>query len=360
MVEITIRKADSNAINFETLTTGMVNAVWVHFDFSEHWEGLTKIAVFTNGIRSINVPEAAWTDNSCTVPSEVLQVPWRTVRCGVYGMRGETLVLPAVMVGIGRVKPGTDPNGDPGTDPELPVWAQLEGRVTELEKETAEAKKSACYTELTKNALLGGNTIQDGTEILRVHLRGLDSLDWCPELRVYRCLRRRDRRYQWQHPGNWNSNGSTGNTRMGYGLLVGTHFATHENGPLYPEVPDWMPNDGFLQTVFPIDADALSRGYIEIDLRSWVIPLLKPVDPMLEWHQCGMVGIQSDSTKAPLLFRFRINRDGKDLGECRNTLCVGFRKGRTPKPNNEGVFVSDGYLDLSGKLRAGRLYTSIR
>ena len=300
MIEITVSKADTHAANFETLTTGMLNAVLVHFTLSEHWDGLTKIAVFSNGIRSVTVPEANWADNSCAVPSEVLQEPWRTVRCGVYGMRGDQLILPAVMAGIGRVKPGTDPNADPGTDPDLPIWAQLENRVTDLERSAAELTEKSCFTEIVKNFYIRGvNEIADGDELVRVYLNGLSSLEGCPELWVYRCIRRRDRRNQWRHPGNWNANAGTGDTKLGYGLIVGKHYGADESAPVYPAPPEWMPNNGFLTTVFPIDAATLTRGYLEIDLRQWVLPLIKPVDANLLWKQCGFVGLQKDSVKAP-------------------------------------------------------------
>lgn len=358
MIEINVNKADAHAGGFETLTSGMVNAVKVHFSFSAHWDGLTKIATFTNGIRSVIIPEEAWEDDTCCVPHEVLQTPWRTVRCGVYGMRSETLVLPAIMVGIGRVRPGADPNGDPGTDPELPIWAQLECRMNEVERATAALESEACYTELVKNYYARGSSpIRDGEVILRVYIRGLTSLEGCPELRLYHCVRRRNRRYQWRNPGNWDDNTSTGRTRLGYGLLAGTHYETSELQPLYPDVPEWMPSDGFIQTVFPINAAVLAQGYIDIDLRQWMLPLLKPVDRTLSWKQLGLVGLQKESEKVPLLFQFRICRDGQSVGQSRNTLALGIRHGTTPTLNQQGF---QGYFDQSGRLRSYFIYASIR
>lgn len=358
MIEINVNKADAHAEGFETLTSGMVNAVQVHFIFSPHWEGLTKIATFTNGIRSVIVPEEAWVDDTCSVPHEVLQTPWRTVRCGVYGMRGETLVLPAVLVGIGRVRPGADPNGDPGTDPELPIWAQLECRMNDVEQATSALESEACYTELIKNYYArGSGRISDGQLTLRVNIRGLTSLEGCPELRVYNCVRRRNRRSQWRHPGNWDINASVGNTRLGYGLLVGKHYAGEDTEPVYPALPEWMPNDGFIQTVFPIDAAVLAQGYIDIDLRQWATPLLKPIDRAFTWRKCGLVGLQKESERVPLLFQFRICRDGQDIGQCRNTLALGIRHGALPRLDSSYF---EGYIDDSGRLRSGVLYTSIR
>lgn len=358
MIEIYINKADARASEFETLTTGMLNAVHVHFNFSEHWDGLSKVAVFTNGLRSVNVMEASWQDDSCPIPQEVLQAPWRVVRCGVYGMRGEQMILPAIMVGLGRVRPGTDPNGDPGTDPDLPIWQQLDNRVADLEASARIAERELCYTELVKNYYARGSSIiRDGEMILRVNIHGLTSLDGCPELRVYNCVRRRQRRYQWRNPGNWDDNTSIGRTKMVYGLIAGRYYAQDDSEPVYPDVPAWMPNDGFLQTVFPIDAATLAQGYIEIDLRRWVLPLLKPIDHSLNWRALGMMALQKESEKVPLLFQFRICRDGQDIGQCRNTLALGLRNGSSTIASAPGF---QGFFDDSGRLRAGFLYASIR
>ena len=360
MIELTVTKADAKAGNFETLTTGMAQIVSVHIDFSQHWDELTKVAVFTNGEKTIDVPESAWVDNSCRIPHEVLTLPWRVVKCGIYGVKGTKVVLPTVWASIGRVKPGTDPSGDPETDPELPIWAQLEAQVgelgedvEELAEEVTKSGTKGCFTYLVKNPVDSGQN----QDLLRVYFHGLDSLDGDPELRLFHCVRRRKRKYHWAHPENWDVRTSEDKPRLGYGLIQGQPYASADDNPPYPPVPDWMPNNGFIETVFPIDEAALEQSYIEIPLYRWLAAMLKPLDgEELDWKTCGLIGLQKGGGKAPILFQFRLYKGGEELGECRNTLCFGFRRHyHRPEGKRECPYVDD-----EGRLVSQFFYTSIR
>lgn len=342
MIELTISKADAQASGAETLTTGMLNVVFVHFNLSEHWDNLSKTAVFTNGIKTVDVLEEEWnTENTCRIPPEVLEEPWRVVKVGLMGTEGQTLVLPAVMTPVGRVRPGTDPSGDPSTDPDLPVWEQLRNRV-----QAVEDKVEPGYTTLTKPEGKLHTTV-------RVALHGLADTTGCPELHVYTCQRRRRRLHYWRHPDTWNSNASTGSTKMGYGLIadrdidIGGKTFVH-----YPDIPEWMQNNGFLETVFPITQEVLTRGYIDIDLTTWLVPLVKPIGEDLDWTKIGLMGLQKDGDCAPLLFQFRIMKNGREFGTSRDTLAVGFRAANTPCPDVDG----DGDARLNGNC----IYSSIR
>lgn len=370
MIELTVNKADASAANFETLTTGMVKAVHVHFMFSRHWDGLTKIAVFTNGETTIDVPESAWKDRICSIPHEVLALPWRTVKCGVYGIKDDKLVLPAVWVGIGRVKPGADPSGDPSADPSLPVWAEMGERVDGLSdsvdqltdsvsgldekvNELEHRPSDGVYTYLIKNPY---NPDKD-QDILRVCFHGLDSLDGDPEIRLFHCIRRRNRKYHWSHPVNWNVQTEENHPRLGYGLIAKQPYANVSENPPYPDVPAWMPNNGFIETVFPIDEEALEQGYIDIPVYRWMVPMLKPVDDELEWQKCGLIGLQKAGGMAPLLFRFMLFRNGEPVGTTRNTFCFGVsRHHANPTPSARGC----PYVDPEGQLISIYFYTSIR
>lgn len=320
MFEVIINKADSCAANFETLTTGMVNAVFVHFTLSDDWDGMTKVAVFSNGPVTKDILEADWDGvDYCHIPAEVLELPWRTLRVGLKGYRGEELILPATMCCLGRVKPGTNPSGDPSTDPDLPVWEQLLTKVTALEGKV----KNSCYTTIEKLS-----TGYKAAPVARVSIHGVDCLEGCPELHLYVCQRRRNKEHYWRHPADWKTNIVTGNTKLGYGLIAEKHFRCSDIEPLYPAVPDWMPNNGYLATEFPLNEDILRTGFIDFNLAEYLLPLLKPIDENLEWKYVGFTGIQSDGCIAPLMFRFLIVKDGKPVGETKDTLCVGLRNGQ--------------------------------
>ena len=117
----------------ELLTAGMSKAVTVQFVFSPEWDGLTKTAVFSNGKTTVDVLAANWDGDTVHVPHEVLAVPGRHARVGVYGADESGVVLPTVWVSLGKVQPGADPSGDASADPSLPVWAQLQSQIGDLD-----------------------------------------------------------------------------------------------------------------------------------------------------------------------------------------------------------------------------------
>ena len=117
----------------ELLTAGMAKAVTVQFVFSPEWDGLTKTAVFSNGKTTVDVLAANWDGDTVPVPHEVLAVPGRHARVGVYGADESGVVLPTVWVSLGKVHPGADPSGDETADPSLPVWAQLQKQIGDLD-----------------------------------------------------------------------------------------------------------------------------------------------------------------------------------------------------------------------------------
>lgn len=117
----------------ELLTAGMSKAVTVQFVFSPDWDGLTKTAVFSNGKTTVDVLAANWDGDTVPVPHEVLAVPGRHARVGVYGANESGVILPTVWVSLGKVQPGADPSGDETADPALPVWAQLQKQIGDLD-----------------------------------------------------------------------------------------------------------------------------------------------------------------------------------------------------------------------------------
>jgi hypothetical protein len=117
----------------ELLTAGMSKAVTVQFVFSPEWDGLTKTAVFTNGKTTVDILAANWDGDTVPVPHEVLAVPGRHARVGVYGTDESGVVLPTVWVSLGKVQPSADPSGDASADPSLPVWAQLQKQIGDLD-----------------------------------------------------------------------------------------------------------------------------------------------------------------------------------------------------------------------------------
>lgn len=117
----------------ELLTAGMAKAVTVEFVFSDDWNGMTKTAVFSAGRTTVDVLESAWDGNKVVVPHEILADAGPIARVGVYGANADGLILPTVWVTLGKVMPAAEPSGDPGADPSLPVWAQLQNQIGDLD-----------------------------------------------------------------------------------------------------------------------------------------------------------------------------------------------------------------------------------
>lgn len=133
MIQIHVTKAAAHLCSPpEVLTAGMSKAVSVRFAFSEDWDGLTKTAVFSNGRATVDVLAAKWDGDAVDIPPEVLAVAGRYARVGVYGTNASGVMLPTVWVSLGKVQPAAEPSGDPSADPTLPVWAQLQEQIGDL------------------------------------------------------------------------------------------------------------------------------------------------------------------------------------------------------------------------------------
>ena len=138
MIKITANGVCARAQRLEPLTSGMVGAK-VAFALSPDFDGLTVTAVFTNGAVTKDVLNPG---DECFIPPEVLETAGKTVKVGIYAVRGSELVIPTVYAPIGVVLPGADPSGDTSTSATLPVWAQIEAMIGSLDDLTTDAKNN--------------------------------------------------------------------------------------------------------------------------------------------------------------------------------------------------------------------------
>ena len=170
MIQIHITKACAHLCSPpELLTAGMAKAVTVEFVFSDDWSGLMKTAVFSNGKTTVDVLAANWDGDTVTVPAEILAVAGRYARVGVYGTNASGVVLPTVWVSLGKVQPAVEPSGDPSADPTLPVWAQLQNQIGDLDDLKTYNKDTlvAAINEARSSGGSGGGgyTIGDGLKL---------------------------------------------------------------------------------------------------------------------------------------------------------------------------------------------------
>lgn len=116
MIEVKVRNADACTVKSETMTRGRVGAM-IHFNFSEEWEGLDRVAVFSNGVTDIDVYLES---DTVPVPPEMFREAGRSVKVGVRGdhIEGDvvTVVIPTVYTLLGTVFNGTDISGNAPAD----------------------------------------------------------------------------------------------------------------------------------------------------------------------------------------------------------------------------------------------------
>lgn len=146
MFELYAKKNQLQPCKKEPLTSGSVNVYDVRFSFSEDWEGLGKTAVFRAGEKAVSVllGEAG----ECSVPWEVLERPGVRLEAGVYGTRGEEVVLPTVWADLGYIETGAAP-GDEARPPTPDLWRQ----------ELAKKGDALGYTENGKLGLYAGEKL---------------------------------------------------------------------------------------------------------------------------------------------------------------------------------------------------------
>ena len=94
------------------------------------WDQLQKTAVF----RSSVIKDVINVGNEVTIPVEVLAQCGEKLYVGIYGTDPDgILVVPTLWTDLGRIFSGTDPSGDESTDPQLPVWAQLQNQINQIQ-----------------------------------------------------------------------------------------------------------------------------------------------------------------------------------------------------------------------------------
>lgn len=158
-MELAKVKVTANRLTVEKrhiIVAGTIGAT-VAFEYDDPWNSMdTKTLVWRSGTVTKDDITA-----SGIVPAEVLEKPGRELLVGVYGTKGDT-ATPTLWASLGYIHDGADPSGDEATDPVLPVWAQLEHRVSDLE---GEGLSAAVADYLEKNPVEAGATAEEAAQI---------------------------------------------------------------------------------------------------------------------------------------------------------------------------------------------------
>lgn len=205
------------------------------------------------------------------------------------------------------------------------------------------------YSELHKVKPRGkdmdGN-VRPKTLTLRVYLHGLETLKDKSNLslKVYHNQRSRGQSSKWVR------------SNLGYCLLAGAKYGVKGDEELYPSIPAWMPNNGILQNIFSISDEEIIRGYVEIDVLAWLLPLLKPnrIDKKWDWEDARFIGLSRNKGSCGThLFKFHIEQNNKIIGYCANSIAVG---NQNIPHETETLIITDDKAALSRKF----IYCSIR
>lgn len=170
MATIVVSGVYAHARMYSTIPAGIVGAE-VTFEFTDPiWEGLTKTAVF----QGVVTRDVILSGSTAIIPAETVAKAGPMLKVGIYGVDAENnLVIPTLWAAIGGIRDAADPSDDPGTDPELPIWAQLADRVEGVAKDVEELKQTGGVgpggnvdfqtdeTLTLKNGVLSVNTTND-------------------------------------------------------------------------------------------------------------------------------------------------------------------------------------------------------
>lgn len=119
------------------LTSGMVG-IPVTIEYDEAWNGLTKNLMCRCSPWGTNNGEIRTLLNvgdTSTVAHEVMQ-PDMYLYLGVEGFSNDgTLVIPTTWARCGKIEYGANTCEDPSTDPELPIWNQLQTEVEQIKRD---------------------------------------------------------------------------------------------------------------------------------------------------------------------------------------------------------------------------------
>lgn len=123
MFLVNVEKVITNVQRKEEMTSGSVNTYTVAFEFTEHWDGATRTAVFRSNKKG-PIHVLLNDDNECNIPWEILTDAGAKIEVGVYGTVGDNMVIPTTWASLGTVLLGVT-TGAPPKDPTPSVYQQI-------------------------------------------------------------------------------------------------------------------------------------------------------------------------------------------------------------------------------------------
>lgn len=139
IANLVVSGVSAHAEGPERIPKGIIGAQ-ISLEFTDPaWEGLQKTVVFC-GAETKTVLNAG---KLVTIPRETVTTAGIDLMVGVCGTDPEgTVMIPTVWAELGKVWGAALPTEDVTTDPTLPVWAQLQAVIGDLDQLTTEARES--------------------------------------------------------------------------------------------------------------------------------------------------------------------------------------------------------------------------
>lgn len=139
IAEVKVAKTTCETTPLVPIPRGIVGAV-VSIEYTDPaWDGLQKTVVF----RSAVTKDVLAAGNEVVVPAEVVSRAGVNLYMGVYGVGADgRMVIPTIWTELGLVHGAAAPSGDASSDPSMPVWAQIQGMIGNLDDLDTDAKSS--------------------------------------------------------------------------------------------------------------------------------------------------------------------------------------------------------------------------
>lgn len=144
MIICEVNKNHLNVRTRELLTVGSQNVNTVEFRFNAAWDGLAKTATFKTSKKTISV---LLNTNTTAIPWEVLADAGEILAVGVFGVSGETIVLPTVWGILGKVMDAAH-LGDEEKEPTPDVYQKILDELNALERPTWDAVQNKPFSTL--------------------------------------------------------------------------------------------------------------------------------------------------------------------------------------------------------------------
>lgn len=139
IAEVKVAKTTCKTTPLVPIPKGVIGAT-VSIEYTDSvWDGLQKTVVFRIAVTK-DVLDAG---NEVVVPAEVVSRAGMNLYMGVYGVGADgRMVIPTIWTELGMIHGAAAPSGDASSDPSLPVWAQIQAMIGDLDNLDTDAKSS--------------------------------------------------------------------------------------------------------------------------------------------------------------------------------------------------------------------------